>query len=127
MWSDTVDRINSPEGVPDVKQLQTEYVSKVSEELKNAIEERKNQLSENGPVYDSIRQAAAPVSVKEIYANFDKVLSANGLKAVFESDKDGNPLPPRIEKVPGIASAQINASDIAKIESLYQGILAEAK
>lgn len=117
-WDQTTNEMASPEGINDIKQTTTNMQEDLFGKLQEAIKGKEEALSEWGEAYQVLRQLPTQVPVVWIIANLDKSIASNGLWF----DENWN-----IIRRPWIEAGEINQADIAKLNTLYQDILATAQ
>lgn len=117
-WDQVVEDIKSPEWINDIKQITTNMQEGLFENLQESISAKEEALSEGGQAYQTIRQLPTQIPVVWIISNLNKSILSNGLWF----DPDGN-----IIRTPWIEAWEINQADIAKLNTLYQDLIATAQ
>lgn len=100
----------------DIKNVQTEHYSTISDNIKKRIGEVEAELGEGSKVYASIREARASVSSDDILASMRNTLRNSDIEIV-----DGKAV-----AIPGAKSGSINEGDLAKYTKLYNNISEQA-
>lgn len=112
-----VEQSKSAEGITDVKTLTTDFVSEVVDKLQPIIKMKQKALSEDSPIYQQIREMPTLVDAKPIIDGFTEIMKKNGLAL----DENG-----QVYRAPGTAGKTLNQADVAKVNQLYQDIVADA-
>ncbi len=72
--------MKSEAGIDDVKNYKADRIQAVADEVESKIGELEKTHSENGAVYNSVRESGDTVPYGEILGDFEKTLEKNGLK-----------------------------------------------
>lgn len=112
-----VQRLESPEGIGDIKDFKVERVGKVTKELTDEIDKIRSDKGETSEVYKTIRESTTPVKTEQLFNDFESTLKKNGMDIV-----DGD-----IVRVPGSKAKDLNDADISKFNRLYKDLQADAQ
>jgi len=100
----------------DIKNVQTEHYSTISDNIKKRIGEVEAELGEGSKVYASIREARASVSSDDILASMRNTLRNSDIDIV-----DGKAV-----ATAGSKNVEITAGDLASYTKMYNSIAEQA-
>ena len=112
-----IEKIDSPEGIDDIKNYKTQRVEELTDELTGTLNNLKETRGETSKVYWEIRKSTATVNATDLEKSIENVLKSKGIDIV-----DGN-----VVRKPWIEAGEVNAWDIAKFDQLLKDLRASGQ
>lgn len=117
-WKTTEDTAKWNGGILDPKLEATKYTGDVSKQFQEKVTEARQALSEDWPVYEAIRQMPDRIDAQDPIQAYVSAIKKNWL----EIQQDGTIVRPN-----GSDAKVINDADLAKINGLFQDLIADTK
>lgn len=111
------ERIDSPEWLSDIKDYKVERVWAITKELTDEIDKIRATKWETSKLYKEVREQPVEIKVDTLINDFETTLRNNWMDI-----KDWD-----IVRIPWSKAKNLNSWDIAKFDTLYKDILADAQ